>query len=213
MLPTDEYAAFLDRIATNPDADGPRMIFADWLGQHGESDWEQFIRLEIATSKAPILASRFESRLMAYRETHERKLLRFHLGNEAPTQPFCSFTWDRGLIVRAACKCADVARCVPIWQLHPINAVRLLDWTRLDDILECRQLPYVTTLELPRRCMTFDLGTGEGSKWLYGQFSGSDFLSYCSAVIVDEAGLGTLVDEIAREIDVRFTAHNADTPP
>src|SRR4051812_48307025 len=42
----DEREALVAAIAANPDDDTPRLIFADWLQEHGEDDRAEFIRLE-----------------------------------------------------------------------------------------------------------------------------------------------------------------------
>ncbi len=38
--------AFLQTICDNPDDDSPRLIFADWLDEHGQGDRAEFIRLQ-----------------------------------------------------------------------------------------------------------------------------------------------------------------------
>lgn len=39
-----EAAAFLRAIAANPDDDTPRLVFADWLEEHGEPERAEFVR-------------------------------------------------------------------------------------------------------------------------------------------------------------------------
>src|SRR5436190_21455440 len=38
--------AFLEDIVTHPGDDAPRLVFADWLDEHGEADRAEFIRLQ-----------------------------------------------------------------------------------------------------------------------------------------------------------------------
>ena len=40
--------AFLRLILDAPDDDGPRLLYADWLAEHGEPDRAEFIRLQCA---------------------------------------------------------------------------------------------------------------------------------------------------------------------
>ncbi|HEX3152452.1 MAG TPA: TIGR02996 domain-containing protein [Gemmataceae bacterium] len=47
-MPPDDERAFFDAIRGVPDDDGPRLIFADWLDEHGESDRADFIRIQCA---------------------------------------------------------------------------------------------------------------------------------------------------------------------
>jgi uncharacterized protein (TIGR02996 family) len=42
-----ERESLLAAIRENPDDDTPRLVFADWLDEHGEPDFAAFIRLEI----------------------------------------------------------------------------------------------------------------------------------------------------------------------
>src|SRR5262245_2463733 len=37
--------AFLEAIRADPDEDGPRLVYADWLEEHGKPQRAQFIRL------------------------------------------------------------------------------------------------------------------------------------------------------------------------
>ena len=43
-----EADAFLDAIFDNPDDDTPRLVYADWLQEHGQENYAQFIRLQCA---------------------------------------------------------------------------------------------------------------------------------------------------------------------
>src|SRR5579884_3069679 len=38
--------AFLDRIISNPEDDTPRLIYADWLDEHGFGERAEFIRVQ-----------------------------------------------------------------------------------------------------------------------------------------------------------------------
>ena len=97
MLATDE-AAFLQSIADRPDDDAPRLVFADWLDERGESGRAEFIRVqcELASSKLD-KKRRHELRL------RERDLLNEHRQNwiEAIELPVEDVVFERGLIARA----------------------------------------------------------------------------------------------------------------
>src|SRR5262245_50351185 len=45
--------AFLEDICANPEDDAPRLVFADWLDDHGEADRGEFIRAQVALAKLP----------------------------------------------------------------------------------------------------------------------------------------------------------------
>jgi uncharacterized protein (TIGR02996 family) len=48
-----EADSFLWAILDNPDDDGPRLVFADWLDEHGESAHAEFIRVQCALAAHP----------------------------------------------------------------------------------------------------------------------------------------------------------------
>src|SRR5438132_5256775 len=43
---TADELAFLRLILADPDADGPRLVYADWLDEHGQADRAEFIRVQ-----------------------------------------------------------------------------------------------------------------------------------------------------------------------
>src|SRR5579883_3220124 len=45
-----EADALLDAIFNHPDDDTPRLVYADWLQEHGYEDYAQFIRLQCAAA-------------------------------------------------------------------------------------------------------------------------------------------------------------------
>ena len=46
--------AFLDAIFDSPDDDTPRLVYADWLQEHGQEHYAQFIRLQCAAARYPL---------------------------------------------------------------------------------------------------------------------------------------------------------------
>jgi uncharacterized protein (TIGR02996 family) len=51
--------AFLETIRANPDDDTPRMVYADWLEEQGETDRAEFVRLECQLARLPEAATEF----------------------------------------------------------------------------------------------------------------------------------------------------------
>ena len=47
-----EAAAFLADICERPEDDAPRLVYADWLEEHGEPDRAEFIRTQCELAKA-----------------------------------------------------------------------------------------------------------------------------------------------------------------
>jgi uncharacterized protein (TIGR02996 family) len=50
-LNMSEREAFQRAICENPDDDTPRLVFADWLQEHGEEERAEFIRLQIQLAR------------------------------------------------------------------------------------------------------------------------------------------------------------------
>src|SRR4051794_38085416 len=50
-MPAD--ADFLRLILADPDADGPRLVYADWLDEQGQSSRAEFIRVQCALAALP----------------------------------------------------------------------------------------------------------------------------------------------------------------
>jgi uncharacterized protein (TIGR02996 family) len=46
-----EADALLDAIFDHPDDDTPRLVYADWLQEHGQENYAQFIRLQCAAAR------------------------------------------------------------------------------------------------------------------------------------------------------------------
>src|SRR5438309_3057056 len=44
---------FLAAIRRDPDDDAPRLVYADWLDEHGDPDRAEFIRAEVEMARLP----------------------------------------------------------------------------------------------------------------------------------------------------------------
>jgi uncharacterized protein (TIGR02996 family) len=49
-----ESDALLDAIFDAPDDDTPRLVYADWLQEHGQPNYAEFIRLQCAAAREPL---------------------------------------------------------------------------------------------------------------------------------------------------------------
>jgi uncharacterized protein (TIGR02996 family) len=47
MTPDD---AFVQDILDHPEDDAPRLVYADWLEEHGQGPHAEFIRLQVLTA-------------------------------------------------------------------------------------------------------------------------------------------------------------------
>lgn len=118
MLDPNE-AALLWGIAENHAADAPRLVYADWLEEHGDAPRAEFIRVqcELATAPTPELRRR-ERELL---DAHRREWV---TGFGVPLE---EVAFDRGLIARARLATWDGGRF-----LDPATLPRLATVTELD---------------------------------------------------------------------------------
>jgi uncharacterized protein (TIGR02996 family) len=85
------HQAFLQDIAASPDDDGPRLIYADWLDDHGEPERAEFIRAQCEAFRLPEGDPRrhgLDQRAKELEEAHAQKWL-------GPLWEFRS-KWGRG---------------------------------------------------------------------------------------------------------------------
>src|SRR5207253_4331362 len=51
---TSEEAALLRAIVERPEDDGVRLVYADWLEEHGQPERADFIRVQIELARLPV---------------------------------------------------------------------------------------------------------------------------------------------------------------
>ncbi len=49
----DDRAALLAAVCERPDDDTPRLVFADWCDDHGDSEYARFIRTQVGLARIP----------------------------------------------------------------------------------------------------------------------------------------------------------------
>src|SRR5881275_2195430 len=52
-LPLTEPDPLLAAVLAAPDDDAPRLVYADWLDEHGRPEWAAFIRLQVELARLP----------------------------------------------------------------------------------------------------------------------------------------------------------------
>ena len=73
--------ALLAAIRQAPDDDAPRLVYADWLDEHGQTEWAEFIRIqcELARTNDPALRRREVELLAAHHDAFAGPLAAPHL--------------------------------------------------------------------------------------------------------------------------------------
>jgi uncharacterized protein (TIGR02996 family) len=132
----DKSRGFLEAILAHPGDDTPRLIFADWLEEQGDSDRAEFIRVQVHRASLP----EWDARQVRLR-LRERALLAQHGPEWKATLPSIpGVHWDefrRGFVATAmfssfAVLGASVSAC---WAAAPIEAVSIR-WPRRDESSE-----------------------------------------------------------------------------
>lgn len=78
--------AFLEAVLSDPDADAPRLVFADWLEEHGDSDRAEFIRVQCELARLPYDEDRYSDL-----QAREFRLLSRNFTAWADRQPYVHF--------------------------------------------------------------------------------------------------------------------------
>jgi uncharacterized protein (TIGR02996 family) len=139
--------AFLQAIIESPDDDTPRLVYSDWLDEHGESDRAEFIRAQVQLARLP----EDDPRRPALK-LRERALLGRH--EAAWAEPFRgrveSWKFRRGFVEQITTGAAKfLTQVEQLFRLAPIRHARLRrpTWC-LHRLAECPFLGRLTGLDL-----------------------------------------------------------------
>jgi uncharacterized protein (TIGR02996 family) len=130
-----DHDALLRAVLESPADDAPRLVYADWLDEHGQSERAEFIRLQCARTAADPTDLGWEGReleLIQTRFIDFAEPLPTLFGPRAawmtPFQKNPPWAYDRGFVASVAVPCADFLRLAgPIFGALPVTAVRLRD--------------------------------------------------------------------------------------
>jgi uncharacterized protein (TIGR02996 family) len=120
--------ALLRAICENPDDDAPRLVYADWLDEHGDPEQAEFIRLQLELSPVPVFAQagkdadlRIERQLQLWRGVRKWRFLR----SDWTSCTIGGFV--RGFHPHWRGTPADFLRVAPhYWRLGPTNSLTFL---------------------------------------------------------------------------------------
>jgi uncharacterized protein (TIGR02996 family) len=145
MTPDD---AFLQDIILHPDDDTPRLIYADWLDDHGQADRAEFIRLQCRLARetdqpgADVRAMRLRVDVLLHQH-----------GRDWAGPVLCSLAQGHGFrrgfvyFVSIALE-ALLGRCGELFEAAPIRHLRLVaPYDRLGELLAAPQLGRLAFLD------------------------------------------------------------------
>jgi uncharacterized protein (TIGR02996 family) len=128
---------FLEDIIAHPDDDAPRLIFADWLEEHGEIARAEFLRVQIERARLPEWDARqvrLRLREKELLEQHERKW-------KAELPRIRGISWEefrRGFVATVTVSSFAVLKenASVCWAAAPIEAVSVRRWPQRRDSMK-----------------------------------------------------------------------------
>ncbi len=147
----NERDALLAAIIAQPDDDTARLVFADWLQEHGQERRAQFIRVQVWAERAEPFSAE------ARKQTRFAELLlEGHRGawSRHLQQRLVSWEFRRGFIERATVNVATFARdAAELFQLEPIRCLKPIRFATgattvpLESLFDVPQLERITRLD------------------------------------------------------------------
>jgi len=131
----DDRRAFLEAIAENPEDNTPRLVYSDWLEEHGESDWAELIRLSIEAYSGredPIVLSQTAvSRIIQLKTLVEPRFWQASPQTTGKHSAIVDYSpvWDRGFITNVMCPgWNNTKNYEHLFSRHPIHTLRFFSW-------------------------------------------------------------------------------------
>jgi uncharacterized protein (TIGR02996 family) len=116
----DTRQAFLAAIIDAPEDDAPRLIYADWLDEHGECERAEFIRLQCALARPLPRGLRRELRKRV------EELLSSHAWNWIPRCALWETRhWNRGFLYRYVTAGWNAESLLEVLNGHPVYFLKL----------------------------------------------------------------------------------------
>jgi uncharacterized protein (TIGR02996 family) len=136
-----EREALLRAVCEFPDDDTPRLVFADWLQEHGDEERAEFIRLQIEQTrlkKESVPWWKCESRARKLLKAHERQWDRDIVANN-------DFFWGdyvRGFAEAGTAPTVPLLKdfAKPIFSRTPLKRLRIHDTIRLSELCRVPQV-------------------------------------------------------------------------
>ena len=148
-------AGFMEAIIADPADDTPRLIYADWLDEHGQEERAEFIRVQCeiarlenchvqallpsAQTLATILDATLEYKLIELRE-RESELFNAHRSEWIVRIQFVTSAMHRGFVGKIGCSWkVFAANADAILAEHPVTMVKLttmpvIHWTNTNHV-------------------------------------------------------------------------------
>lgn len=156
----NEREALLRAICDNPDDDTPRLVFADWLQEHGEEERAEFIRVQCEVARLAAEDDRREALVARARQLQDRFGKRWLKELPVPDPENIHWveapdwlegeTFDRGfaglLRVQSAALLAKHAKV--LFYATPVRRLMIWNIKRGDKLAKISQLRHLHTIRI-----------------------------------------------------------------
>lgn len=133
---TNDEQAFLNAICAHPSDDTARLVYADWLAEHGQEDRGEFIRVQIEFERTPPTTEDDERRRKVLLNRRDALLKKHKAEWLAPFMPFVKETaFARGFVQSLDVPANTFLQNAEKWfALTPLTRVRITDLDLWDPI-------------------------------------------------------------------------------
>jgi uncharacterized protein (TIGR02996 family) len=148
-------------VCATPDDDTPRLVFADWLQEHGEEERAEFIRVQIEAARLPVGKKRAAQFLRAHEllAAHEKQWAK-------PIKRFVekpsygpAFVFRRGFVETVAVRPNKFLEDIDdLFELTPLRGLHFVDAGGFDWVAGCERMLRITDLNL-NGCVLSDSGS------------------------------------------------------
>ncbi len=142
-----DHDALLQAILEDPEDEGLRLVYADWLEERGDLDRAEFIRVQCELAHLPE-----GDRRAVQRRTRERALLSEHEEDWAGPLPGLAEDWEfrRGFVEAVVIRTEPFLRqAEAIFRSAPVRELRLQDATwSMAEVAHCHHLRHLTALDV-----------------------------------------------------------------
>ena len=143
----EEELAFLSAIVAEPDDDRLRLVYAEWLEEHGHCDRSVFLRLQVQAAAAPTAYKVPLAMLEEAVRLRDAGPAAWEAAVVPRLAPYFSLRnqYERGLLTGVRGEVGRLLVDLPdLWRLAPLRRVDLLDYT--DSLARLLRLPELSRL-------------------------------------------------------------------
>jgi uncharacterized protein (TIGR02996 family) len=150
-----EREALLRAVCEFPDDDTPRLVFADWLQEHGEEERAEFIRVQcrLARKDDERLRQRARELLAAHRESWSQPFQQFEVAGSFRRLMF-GVQFRRGFVFALSVNDEEsrfVENAAALFRLAPVQRLNPFHKHQHEDLTRCPELLRVTELMIDRQ--------------------------------------------------------------